>query len=245
VRAVLRRPLYAGDVIWNRSRKRGRWGRQHQTPRVAEEWVHRAAPGLQIVPDDLWARAQQRLAERTAQYTRGDRSYCASRYLLSGFAQCALCGGGFATQTREHGQHLVHFYACTSHWKRGSAVCANALVGRVDLIDAEVLATPQDDVFRAPSSNGRSRRAARRLQPAGDGAGRGRGVGAGDPMNISDEFLKIMVGDIASITKTFVAERLDAATAPLHRRISALEARVEQLERLAASRGAMVEHARR
>lgn len=64
-------------------------------------------------------------------------------------------------------------------------------------------------------------------------------------MNISDEFLKIMVGDIASVTKTFVAERLDAATVPLHRRISALEARVEQLERVAASRDAMVEHARR
>ena len=64
------------------------------------------------------------------------------------FARCALCGGGFATQIREHGQHLVHFLRL--HWKRGSAVCGNALVGRMDLIDAEMLTTLQDDVFRAP-----------------------------------------------------------------------------------------------
>ena len=40
------------------------------------------------------------------------------------------------------------FYACTSHWKRGATVCRNGLVGRMDVIDAEVLATLQDDILK-------------------------------------------------------------------------------------------------
>ena len=44
VRAVLRRSLYAGEVVWNRSRKRDRWGRQHQHARPETEWLHVPAP---------------------------------------------------------------------------------------------------------------------------------------------------------------------------------------------------------
>jgi hypothetical protein len=42
----------------------------------------------------------------------------------------------------------VHFYSCTSFWKRGAKVCSNNLVARMDVLDAEVLATLQDDVCR-------------------------------------------------------------------------------------------------
>jgi hypothetical protein len=147
VRAVLRRPLYKGEVVWNRSRKRDRWGQQHQHARPEAEWMRAAAPGLRIVPEELWARAHAQLEGRTAQFT-GSRAYSDSRYLLSGLARCALCGGGFASQSRTHDKQLVRFYACTSHWKRGREVCGNGLVGRMDLIDAEVLATLRDDVLR-------------------------------------------------------------------------------------------------
>jgi hypothetical protein len=102
-----------------------------------------AAPVLRIVPEELRARVHAQLKGRTAQFT-GSRAYCESRYLLSGLAQCALCGGRFASQSRTHGQQLVKFYACTSHWKRGREVCGNGLAGRMDLIDAEVLATLRD-----------------------------------------------------------------------------------------------------
>jgi hypothetical protein len=39
-------------------------------------------------------------------------------------------------------------YGCLSQWKEGPTVCANALVGRMDAIDAEVLAMLQDDILR-------------------------------------------------------------------------------------------------
>jgi hypothetical protein len=148
VRAVLRRRLYAGEVVWNRSRKRDRWGRQRQHARPETEWLHVSARALQVIPTDLWHRVQAQLEARARSVAHGDRSSWASPYLLSGFARCAMCGGGFASHSREHGKHRVHFYGCTSHWARGKSVCANGLIGRMDMIDAEVLATLQDDVFR-------------------------------------------------------------------------------------------------
>ena len=94
VRAVLRRPLYAGEVVWNRSRKRDRWGRQHQHARPETEWLHVPAPALQIIPTDLWHRVQAQLEARARSVAHGDRSSWASPYLLSGFARCGICGGG-------------------------------------------------------------------------------------------------------------------------------------------------------
>ncbi|WP_110172329.1 zinc ribbon domain-containing protein [Luteitalea pratensis] len=70
-------------------------------------------------------------------------------YLLAGFARCACCGGGFTGHSRSHGQARAHFHGCTSHSKRGTAVCQNNLVGRQDAIDAEVLAVLEQDVLRA------------------------------------------------------------------------------------------------
>ena len=148
VRAVLRRPLYRGEIRWNASQKRDRWGQQRQHARPEADWIQVAAPHLRIIPDDLWRAAQARLAERRDQYAKGDRAYRASPYLLSGFARCALCGGGFASHTRQHGSQRAYFYGCVSHWKRGPEVCANGLIGRMDAINAEVLATLRDDILR-------------------------------------------------------------------------------------------------
>ena len=58
---VLRRPLYRGEIVWNRTRKRNRWGQHDQQPRVAGEWLQLPAPELRIVPEDLWQAAHGRL----------------------------------------------------------------------------------------------------------------------------------------------------------------------------------------
>ena len=148
VRAVLRRPLYRGEIVWNQTRKRDGWGQANRRQRAAEEWLRVPVPDLRIVSPKLWKAADRARATREAQYAIGGRSHRASSYLLSGFARCAGCGGGFASHSRSHGKHRVLFYACTSHWKRGPAVCGNGLVGRMDVIDAEVLATLATDILR-------------------------------------------------------------------------------------------------
>jgi site-specific DNA recombinase len=146
VRAVLLRPLYRGEIVWNKSRKRDSWGRAKRSDRAEDAWLRVPAPQLRIVSDELWTAAHRERRRRESQYAAGDRGHRASRYLLSGLARCAVCGGGFASHSRAHGKHHVLFYGCTTHWKRGA--CTNGLVGRMEAIDAEVLATLQDDILR-------------------------------------------------------------------------------------------------
>jgi site-specific DNA recombinase len=148
VREVLLRSLYRGEIVWNQTAKRDRWGQRRVQVKPVDARVIVAAPALRIVSDALWNAAHARMADRRAKFDKGNRPTRASRYLLSGFSQCSVCGGGFASQVRQHGRHRVPFYACTTHWKRGSSVCSNNLIGRMELIDAEVLATLEDDIFR-------------------------------------------------------------------------------------------------
>jgi site-specific DNA recombinase len=141
VRAVLMRPLYRGEIVWNRTRKRHTWGRSKRSNRDDTTWLRVPAPTLQIVSDELWHDAQRERLARERPFATGGRCYRPSKYLLSGLARCAECGGGFASDSRQHGGHRALFYACTTHWKRGEQACHNGLVGRMEAIDAEVLAT--------------------------------------------------------------------------------------------------------
>ena len=114
VRDVLLRPLYRGEIVWNQTRKRDRWGQSRRANRPDEDAVRVAAPELQIVSDALWAAAHARMGERQQKHTRPQRHLDVdSAYLLSGFARCKACGGGFAAHSRNHGGQRVHFYGCT------------------------------------------------------------------------------------------------------------------------------------
>jgi DNA invertase Pin-like site-specific DNA recombinase len=44
--AMLTRPLYRGEVVWNRSQKRDTWGVKKQTARPEGEWVRHEVPTL-------------------------------------------------------------------------------------------------------------------------------------------------------------------------------------------------------
>jgi DNA invertase Pin-like site-specific DNA recombinase len=155
LRAVLRNELYRGVIVWNRSRKRDRWGRHDQQPRPADEWMRIEAPALRVVSEELWQRTRERLEARRQQFdARANgavqirRQDVESRFLLSGFARCALCGGSFHSVSRSHGSRRASFYACSSYWKRGSSVCGNGLVMKTERIDDAVLQALGGDVLR-------------------------------------------------------------------------------------------------
>src|SRR5262245_21802595 len=61
VREMLRRPLYAGVMVWNKSQKVMRRGTKGQRKRSRGEWLSHPAPELAIVDNDLWQRVQARL----------------------------------------------------------------------------------------------------------------------------------------------------------------------------------------
>jgi hypothetical protein len=71
---LLHHDLYRGVLMWNRRRKRDRWGQKRQRLRPEQEWLTRTVPHLQIVSDDAWETAHARLSATRRTYQRGTKS---------------------------------------------------------------------------------------------------------------------------------------------------------------------------
>src|SRR5438034_2569896 len=70
VREMLHRPLYRGEVVWNRSQKIVKGGTKKQRKRPEAEWLTLPAPELRVVSEELWQRVKVRLEERAAIFPR-------------------------------------------------------------------------------------------------------------------------------------------------------------------------------
>jgi site-specific DNA recombinase len=148
IRAILYRPLYRGTIVWNKTKVISRGGTKTSCRRPASEWDTIDAPALRIVPTELWARVQAKLAYAGTLYGRRPNGQLVSRpsgadlrsqYLLSGLAQCAICGGSLVCQMRrkEHGKNV---YMCAFHHGRGREICTNDLRINQGVMDTAVLA---------------------------------------------------------------------------------------------------------
>ena len=149
IREILYRPLYRGEIVWNKLKKIVRGGTKKRIRRPPEEWLHREAPALRIIPEDLWQAAHARLDQARRIFAHAPaRRQCLgqpprldleSPFLLSGMARCALCGGAIIAMSRLHGTHRKHRYGCSYHHKRGATICANGVQIRQDLLDHALL----------------------------------------------------------------------------------------------------------
>ena len=155
VRAVLHRPSYRGEVVWNRTKKRDQWGQKRTARRPESEWVRRAAPELRIVSADLARRVDDRREHhRTrALRTSGGRPLgrppgSGVKYLLTGLVRCAVCGSSFEALSRKHGRRRAFVYGCAAHRRRGAAICGNDLVVPMEIADEAVLKTVEDALLR-------------------------------------------------------------------------------------------------
>jgi len=159
VREVLRRPLYRGVIVYNKSKKRNAWGQVKTHRRAETEWITVAAPALRIVPETLWKQAHVRLETTRQSYLRATGGQLhgrpcdgrAAKYLLTGLAKCGLCGGSLEVRSRSHGtgrnRIRKYFYACSSYYRRGKAVCPDRLEVPLEVTDAEVIAAVQSEVL--------------------------------------------------------------------------------------------------
>jgi hypothetical protein len=140
VHAVLFRDRYRGEIVWNKTRKRDRWGQVRVADRPEADWLRVSAPHLRIVAEPLWNAAHARIAAAREHTTVSRASGRTSQYLLPGLARCAWCNGGLHVRTRRRceGERLA-LYACTSHYNRGASVCANHLQIPMAAIDRAVL----------------------------------------------------------------------------------------------------------
>src|SRR5215468_8561941 len=153
--AMLTRPLYRGEVTWNRTRKRNAWGIQRQTVRAEGEWVQVEVPALRIVPEPLWQAVRARFRDTRASYLRATNGQLwgrpangiESKYLLTGLAQCGRCGGSLIVHSRASGSRRANAYLCSYHHLRGSTVCPGGLVLPMDLTNLAILATIEREVL--------------------------------------------------------------------------------------------------
>jgi site-specific DNA recombinase len=225
---VLHRPLYRGEVQWNKTKKRDAWGRVGATPRPASDWVSSQVEELRIVSDELWEAAHARLRGIRSRFasTQGDRPVIRrdvdSKHLLSGFARCASCGGSLSVVSRAHGGRRKYFYGCLAFWKRGSTVCANGLVVPVERVDDAVLVALAGDALRPAVVRAILDAVFEALEPAAVTTNVG-GLRAD---------LRALDGRIANLTR---AIEDGAAVAPI---VSQLQARQTEREALLAAIGA-------
>jgi site-specific DNA recombinase len=130
IHAMLRRPIYRGEVVWNKTKKRLPLGQKKHQHRPETDWVRCSRPDLQIVPDALWNAVQERLRRESERYLRAPDGRILSRparhvkYLLSGLTQCA-CGAGLEVVSRWDNHKKRPAYACAANRRKGPRACNN------------------------------------------------------------------------------------------------------------------------
>jgi site-specific DNA recombinase len=111
VREIIRRELYAGVVVWNRSQKITRRGTKAQRQRPEADWLRRDAPELRLVSQDLWRAVERRRERAASTFPRFTRSGGTARRDRRPWAR-RLC-----VVWRLAGRH----YAAPRHWRRPAA----------------------------------------------------------------------------------------------------------------------------
>jgi site-specific DNA recombinase len=160
VREVLRSRIYAGEVVWGRTKKRDIWGRRQTAPkarrRPPDDWIVVERPDLRIIPQALWMRVQERLRASSRAYLRSNDGRLqgrplngvAGKYLLTGLVSCGICGGALTVRTRTHGTGRLALYGCLTHHTKGPRVCSNRMLVRQWDAEHAILETVKHDLLR-------------------------------------------------------------------------------------------------
>jgi hypothetical protein len=152
IREMLRRELYIGKITWNQSHfvKRPGTNKRVRRERPRSDWRIVDRPELRIVPEELWARVQGRLAWVTRTFGNEGRRGLLNRsatspYLLTGFLKCGVCGANLAIVTGR-GPGRKPKYGCPQNFYRGA--CLNNLKERQDRLESRMLSGLQNEVLK-------------------------------------------------------------------------------------------------
>ena len=139
IRAVLKRSLYRGTIVYNRTTKRDSDGSRHrgrQPKKDEAKWITVDAPQVRIIDADLAEAVDDRLLARRTVYLRTTKGRLLGRpvegrYLLAGFLQCE-CGARFEAVRRGR---QAHAYVCAARRRKGPSVCPSEVVLPVEATD--------------------------------------------------------------------------------------------------------------
>ena len=155
VRAVLKRPLYRGTLIYNKTKKRDADGARHkgrQPRRDRSEWITLDRPTLRIIEPSVSDAVDKRLSERRNAYLRDAKGrllgsprqhgHGRTRHLLAGFIACS-CGATF--------EAVRGYYVCSARRRKGPDVCPSEFSFPVERIDHVFLDIVEAEMLDAPS----------------------------------------------------------------------------------------------
>lgn len=148
IKTIIENPKYRGEFIWNRFEKGYKKGTKVRTLRAESEWMTVSRPELRIFDEDLCARLDARRAQKTKFKGARGRVGREPKYLLSGLARCAGCGGPMKVSGGRDGTKPIKVYGCGWHRDRGDSVCSNTLRRPIDTVDAAVIAWVEEHVLR-------------------------------------------------------------------------------------------------
>ncbi len=138
VREILHRPLYKGEIVWNQHQKIVRGGTKKRRARDEKDWIRIDAPDLRIITPDLAATVTARLS-KTKEKAQTICRDAESKYLLTGMARCAHCGGPMQIVGQDYHRRKGRFYGCSYYKNRGSSICKNSSLVEQTVLDQIVL----------------------------------------------------------------------------------------------------------
>jgi site-specific DNA recombinase len=130
---IIQNPLYAGHIVWNKSRmvRNPDTGKRVIRMNPESEWRRAEAPHLALFTEAVWQAAQSAKEGRSSAHPAGERRM---KRLLSGLLKCGCCGGGLSMHDKRAGAIRVK---CSTFKESGS--CANSRSYRLDLIERAVI----------------------------------------------------------------------------------------------------------
>ena len=174
LRALLLRELYRGEIVWNKTRKRDKWGAVRQTRRPESERINVPAPHLRIVSEELWSAVRCRFESIRKRTLRTDGGKLLGRppgegvkHLLAGLLTCN-CGASMEARSRSHGRRRVVFYGCSAYHRKGRSVCSNNLTLPAAVLEEAVLRSVEEAVLDPKVVEAALTRAVERIASAGD-----------------------------------------------------------------------------
>ena len=151
VRAMLHNERYSGVITFGLRRKIYKHGTKARIKRPLDEVQRTARPDLRIIDAALWNDVQARLATAKKTYIRDTNGKLwgrpgvgvESKYLLTGFGQCAACQRNITMlggRVGSPGKRAVrHYYGCSYHQTRGRTICANDYRAPMEEADSLVI----------------------------------------------------------------------------------------------------------
>jgi site-specific DNA recombinase len=153
IREMLKRELYKGELVWNRTKfvKVPGTNKRRSRPRPVSEWKRLSAPELAIVSDDLWNKVQSRF-QNLADTNKGQgkrgllHRSVTSPYLFSGLLKCGLCGSNLIIAS---GGGKKAKYVCSEYFNRSD--CSNNLYIRQDELEDRLLGKLRAELLQPES----------------------------------------------------------------------------------------------